>query len=331
MDNLEREMQEKVKRPEQAEKLIAFLERAKIFDEIEKIKSNSSHENVSFEEFKNFLVRVNGIARDVPVKERKFDGENVVLSGVVGKKLMPKYEDKEPLVKYAYDNVPNLKFPEDKKYILASVINAVHPFNDGNGRTGRLIYLLLDKKVSKEDQVLKIRQALGSDGRFDSVDISSGLSLVQYEIARKIEEQYGWKSKEKEKFPVMSFVSEKDKFINNQSDTTKEEKEKILDLVQGDIRFMLICAYEYINQKNLLEDVLFINPQGEKEKRFSLLRMDQIFKLEDWNIIVNNYYLLKKQAIENLIGIFIEPEKYLCEDGKTTLRDYFIANIKKQL
>ena len=177
------------KRPERAENLIIFLGKINAFEFFQNL--NEHKEKIDFETFKSFLIRLNGIARDIPIKQRKFDGKNVEVSGgFLGETILPpREEDKEEILEFAFDSAKDLS-REDDAYMIPAVVNALHMFNDGNGRTSRIIHLLLSCK-DKEEFNIKLAKALSADGRFDSPDINPG--LIEDEIEKHIlQRDYNW-------------------------------------------------------------------------------------------------------------------------------------------
>ena len=128
MENLERPKDSKEFREQQAERMITFLDRIHAYEYTQELLSkihvgDNEGEKFSFEDFRNFLIRINGIARDIPIKKRKPDGYGVLLSGFVGEVLVPKHEDKENLLEYAYSKIGYLKNSGDEAYMLPAVIN----------------------------------------------------------------------------------------------------------------------------------------------------------------------------------------------------------------
>ena len=153
MNGLESESRE-----DNSKKLVDFLRRIDAPAFFQNVLSGKE-KIPSFDELKDYLVRINGIARKIPVSARRADGENVQLGGL-GTVNLPRSEDKGPLLKYAYDALPKIN-PNDAKYMLPAVVNAVHLFADGNGRTSRALHVLLREFPSEEDQLLELRKALG--------------------------------------------------------------------------------------------------------------------------------------------------------------------------
>jgi hypothetical protein len=173
----EHEESEALKRPKRAEEVISFIDRAGVYDFFHNLSENK--ESVTFEQFKSFLIRINGIARGISINERGFDGSTVGLSGgILGEIVLPpKNDDKEDLLKLAFESAKDLT-PEDNSYMLPAIINELHLFSDGNGRTSRTLHLLMTSS-NKEAFGAEIRKALSVDGRYDSFDINPGLIIMK--------------------------------------------------------------------------------------------------------------------------------------------------------
>jgi len=62
-------------RADRAEKAIEFIDRANCFEFVKDLMNNKTE--INFEQFKDFLIRINGIVRNIPIKERSIDGQDV--------------------------------------------------------------------------------------------------------------------------------------------------------------------------------------------------------------------------------------------------------------
>ena len=191
------EQAEEESRQEQAEKLVIFLRRTGSYEYIKGLFDNANQERPSFEDFEDFLGRINGITRDISPTERSHDGEHVQLSGFAEVVLVPKHEDKEGLLEYAYDAAAELE-REDISIMLPAVINAVHLFEDGNGRTSRVIHTLLEEHTSEDEALEKVRSAAGICGQFDSMNIDPG--LISTELQKVVLGKHGWNFSPDEKW-----------------------------------------------------------------------------------------------------------------------------------
>ena len=106
------------------------------------------------ESFGNILIQLNSAARELDKQEHTFDGEGVV-AGSVGGSVPPDQEDKIILIDeliYATQQriSAGLKKGEDPQAIvnelavaIPTIVNKLHLFADGNGRTSRILRMLL--------------------------------------------------------------------------------------------------------------------------------------------------------------------------------------------
>ena len=105
-------------------------------------------DSLSFEEFTKWTDMLNGIAREIPVTERGMKGSGHIIEGNehigYGVRYQPPAPiDRRVLMEEAFKRSQAIKEPRLAGLELAFAINAIHPYNDGNGRTGRMLYSLL--------------------------------------------------------------------------------------------------------------------------------------------------------------------------------------------
>ena len=109
-------------RIQQTEKVVDFLNKIGAYEYVQNILSDTeAKEAVSFEEFRDFVVRLNGIVRDIPIDERGSDGDSVYISNYHGETWVPNHNDKEGILKDAYnaitkiapgDRIVHMRLPE---------------------------------------------------------------------------------------------------------------------------------------------------------------------------------------------------------------------------
>lgn len=326
MSELSPELNEDVLRENQAKKIVDFLTRIRARELVQNIFS--SKELPPFEYFLDFVVRINGIVRDIKISDRKIDGQNVGLSGM-GYVTVLHPEDKVEVLKKAY-GVIGLIDKKDVSYMIPLVINAVHLFGDGNGRTSRLFHVLLRDFNTEEDFKKYLEVAVGADGRDETVDSDPG--IVEDSIRKIIAQNHGIQFKDSERFfPILpNGIINPGVFINEGFDPDEPEFLKII--ARTDFIYGFISAYEYLNEKGLLLKCLKEEKTREGSGLYisSLLMKDNLSGI-DWKEILRRYYVLKKEHVETIINSFVNPDQYLAWDNKTTVRDYFIKKVEDRV
>ena len=330
-------------RLERGEKVVHFLDRIHAYEYIQDLVANTEKlEQVSFDAYKDVLVQLNGIARDLPILKRSFDGQGVQLKGFMSEAFLPRDEDKEALLEYSYAQIGKVKNKGDEAYMLASVINAVHLFEDGNGRTSRILYTLLSSP-SKEEFQSRLQLALGVDGRYDTQDINPG--LINYDIEELILEKHGWdfrmtKDNEKVSFKmgeVNTLVTIDDydeNYAYNQQkiEESEDEAKKLVELFNKNNPYLVTAVSEVLGKKSLLQGVL-LKQGGDAyvvRERISPKKMQSVLEKEDWEDIFSKFYELDREQVKILVDMFVEPGEYKSVDKNIPLRDLFIEKINKE-
>lgn len=314
-------------REKQGEKLADFLRQVNAFDFFKKLREDPQlSEGITFEEFRDFLTRINGIARNIPIPDRGFDGNGVALTGFIDEAVVPKQEDKEDLLKQAFLARVNLKYPEDDAYMLPAVLTAVHPFADGNGRTSRVLNLLLTEHPTPEKFYEDLQKALGEDGRFDLPDINP--SYINLEIEETILKKYGLT---KDKLP------EKLTRPRTNENPESESARNFFKKYNADSVYCFIAMYEHLKSQDQLEAVVKTKsdfPSFNLEddyKAISPLKMEEVFTQEDWDNLLNEYYKIKKESVEILIDVFVNPDDHKSDESGLTLREQLTKKVGQKL
>ncbi|GEM_PF-3114058 len=166
-------------RKQGAEKLAAFL--VKLFG-VENLANSAAVlervKDLDYAGFESALTRINGIASTVPVEDRRiFDpakrGKRTVISaggfdfagggGLVSttELVFPPMGERIPLMKQTFAEIQKLLHQDDpraQQYAARTLYHAVtyaHLYEDGNGRTARLLYLLTSPRVEKDSATIR--------------------------------------------------------------------------------------------------------------------------------------------------------------------------------
>jgi len=306
-----------------AERVVTFLHRIGAYDYFKNVMPSES-EPCNFEDFKDFIIRINGIARNIPIKERMLDGEDVELGGFVGSALLPHHSDKEDLLRKAFDITITLKDQEKARLLIPLIITAVHPFEDANGRTARIAHLLLSQLDSEKAFEDILRKSLGEDGRYEVPDLNP--SLVRREVIDVILKRHN---------------------INPQSlphGLTRVRTSELLESKRGrefdrifdiDTALAFLAVYQYVNANGLLEMVIKTKQDvaqkslPENYKAISLKKLEEICTDVEWDEIFQSYYKLKKESVEVLTEMFADPDQLLV--GNRTLLEIFLERVRENM
>ncbi len=113
--------------------------------------------DIGYDNFRSFLLRLNGVITETPIHTRKIHAAENTIATAYGftAYIAPPGADKEILLKHLYDECCAIKNNEDLGLALYLGIQLIHPFTDGNGRTGRLLWKLLTTPENERQAFLR--------------------------------------------------------------------------------------------------------------------------------------------------------------------------------
>lgn len=337
---------------ESGEKVFNFLNKIG-FNEIRKSdeKFNEWINNLSYEDFLSYTTRLNGIIREKSLNKRFVDGKNVeVSSGMHGVAYLPPYpEQKNELAKEGFDTIKILNNNEDRAILVYYLIQAIHPYSDGNGRTGRLVYEIINNKEINKDELSNLldHKDKKSDTIGDGRNIFSEKLLQPnkafYLVNREVVKDFLGEDFLKEYGGIYFSAPLGSGYL---SDITKEKllpeevilAEKILG--EGDVytfSFRGIALAKLIKEDDSLREFVYKNGNKIEKGRNLALSEDlgkDIFNIDDEVMgvldeeqvhkLIEIHKELKEKFIRTMIDIFKNPENHKEKDldGK----EYLIKN-----
>jgi hypothetical protein len=179
--------------------------------------------------------------------------------------------------------------------------------------------------MSKEDFYFELNKALDIDGRNNSADINP-TSINTY-FKKRILKKYGL-----DKWNLLPTMSTHN--IENDIDLTLEIRnyknqnaDNFFETCQSDSKLAFISALEFLKDKDALLNQCLEQKQSGR-KYISIKLMDTFLSEDDWKIIHDNYFLLKKEMCASSIDMFINPHEYMV-DPQTTLKEEFIESLNR--
>lgn len=344
---------DELSRDEQSEKVIRFMEKLHAPEIFASEETKREYiQNLTFDEFKNLLMATNSMLRDIPVSQRSLDGENVYLKAGVFKiddeYVPPQHEDKEELLHEMFDDIEKMnqngRSMQDIALLTSASINAIHLFNDGNGRTSRLLYVLLkDDYTNSEEENGHLTEVLGEDGR-DIVDINPG--LIAKDIDLYVAKQIGLDPSDPSR-PVGFWGKSNDSITKKQIDEIFSKKNDLSDENKSFVKSIVNSdegksyAHGFFAFYKFLKD----NDTVDKYKK-TFYRDDKIFlsrvltepiiedlRDEDAERIKKNYWNIKKMYVREMMNSIVKPDEYFGMDyrgAKVSLRDKLKSRGEKE-
>ncbi len=291
-------------------------------------------ENLSDEQYFHLISGVNGILRGKEKEKWEMDGVGVIAAGheVVGAHIFPRHEDKKEILSKTWQAAKQMNDAgrelEDIGMLLGSLLVETHPFADGNGRTSRFVYSMTKEGFSV-DQNDKLSILLGEDGRWELDMALSKIYLDDLFNKRHggLRESIG-KSK-----AVGVFVDDESNAFGKLSFPAGVEdstKECIIQAGRNDNSMLSFALLAFIQLHPELDSKAYIKSYGQRnnfllQKLFSILTAQQVEEIE------NIYWSIKKEYVEDMIDIFVNPDKPEYKVKKNDIEIRMIDYFKKRI
>ena len=113
----------------------------------QEIDEKGGLENLSFEEFKKSLVEINALSRHIKPENHFFDAKPTMNVGNNESAILPEF--RERAFEEVFRATSKIENPLYRAAFLKYSINGIHAFEDGNGRTSRVVFSFLTGDFSK--------------------------------------------------------------------------------------------------------------------------------------------------------------------------------------
>ena len=303
---------------------------------------------LSFEDFLKTITALNNLVQAQNVKPIKSDAY-LKGSGRIGvfatQYLAPAVEDRQELLRSTYSAARSLIMHDrakDAGLLLFLSLQAIHPFQDGNGRTGRALFLLLNEPLKPEDRATSVAKFLDSDKSTDGDPRSNFYHLVKDPrdidpiinelVANDIFgaqftsiESLGYHGAD---FGAALRSHEISPNVFEKLDRMLSERIESL----GNFNAPDTAFVQVLRSKGLLEKYRDSSTSGgstssEERYRFNITRVLRDFTENDIQDVIAQFFATKKAAVEKVIDIIVHENKYpdSSTHGRTTIKDSLYA------
>jgi hypothetical protein len=328
-------------RDKQSNRVLQLLEKLKVKEIFKNHESKKEFiENLDFEGFKKLLVTFNGNLLNIPIPERSFSSSTVTLTltkdaakrekmakgfaGASSDNELPRQEDKEELLHELFNCVQkmarNNMSMKDIAIEMGVGINAIHAFEDGNGRTSRLFnFILAEDYQGSEEQNKFLQKLLGDKGRLQlNLNPQLGQSTINAYIQEK---KFGLNGKNPIFLKDFKLLA-----INGSLNLNKDFKNDFTKYIFSDNFFGdamglgSLAVYQFLEDKRILKQCLSEDGLGV----ILVKKLGRYLNQENMEEILSNYWNLKKESVSILLKSLVSPDDY-----KATNRLGSISTIKE--
>lgn len=255
---------------------------------------------ISEEQYISLISGANGVLRDKSRDSWGFDGDGVTISGqgdAFPSAFFPDQSSKVDLISRSLEVAKEMvgagRSLSEVAYLLAAVIVETHPFADGNGRTGRVVYELLANGYDSA----KLQTLLAEEGR-DSLNVSvpkRDLHRIFYGQMNDGGIRNIFASDNGSAFAPIVFPD----------NIPNDAKTLLIERARGDTGIMLLGVVA------LLENHPELHKENYLDSRNILIfeRLVSDLTPETTEELIASYWHFKKKYTEVMIDVFKHPEK----------------------
>jgi hypothetical protein len=268
-------------------------------------------QSMNSEEFESILTVGNTILQNLP-REAAGYAERPQLTGSpeVGYQAMPATEDKSSLLSLTLQTAQNKKITtlQDKALILSYGVQAIHPFQDANGRLTRAMYHLLTRGM--EDETILQQTLVNEQDPYYVLDahcfIHGGQGLLKEHLksADKDPVTYAYVPKYHPNFHDVKFNPE-NITLPNRVDSDSKETDAIQTLFL-DKDFCINAAYKLIAKHSLAAAKESVE-EVDGKKQFIVDHFYTIADDKDLEIVYKEYRSITKDYVKVLLKTLADP------------------------
>lgn len=298
-------------------RLMSRIRAEEVFANPEAIRSFI--DDLQYPQFEGYLNRINGICREIGTNIRQMEGGAYIDENIAGYSIgaytPPAPGHIKPLMTKAFEALKTNRNTEQGATMLGLAINAIHPYNDGNGRTSRFAYSLLTRGYdgSSDDQSFYTDLLVNTEGQ-SIVDLNPrnvGLDTIFIDLTcEKVALMYGYDG------PLPSYrYGGYDVILHGHKQaalllfdrTVSHQSREILLCMTEDYGLDVPLLTEFILEAGLGMPE-YIHHYGENERyQFRLEKIIPLLREDDIRNMLEGFVELKKMYIEWIIDTFTDP------------------------
>ncbi len=278
-------------------------------------KVRSFFEHASVGEFLALINEFNGLIRGLPKEEWGITDKPMQISGSMeSETIFPISEkDRQPLIEQLHDALRQMsqagRSMEDLGIATAVVLNEIHPWEDANGRTSRVLYaLMVEKQVDFEK---RIKDLLSEDGSDLLITDARALTKYLLSILKKKHDVYF--SNLFADIPTNQFAFQfDDKFLRSSLNKLFTAES------HGDF---MVAVSEFLKSLGGDHNALYREYPGDR-RVFLFDKLCPLLTKENAERIIEFVFKIKREKIELLIDCIKNPSReeyrlFLEDGGKT--------------
>lgn len=273
---------------------------AEVFSDEEQVRKLLH--DISDEQFIELLNGLNGVIRGIKKDKWGIAQGEMEISGAMESETVftSLADDKRELfmqiIHAAKKMNQDQRSMEDIALLISVTGNAVHPWEDANGRTSRVIYQLMKDGMPEDPQ--RMKEMMSEEGRSN---LQTDAQVISGDLDSVLRQTHGQNFDN-----LFSDVITKE-FQFDQRVTDKEKKMMIRAFKADGFTHLAIAVNDFLKNQVHTDKYYRDYPGGRRVVMFDALVAD--LNANDVKELLKKYFEIKKEKIELLIDCMVNPEK----------------------
>lgn len=320
-------------------------------------------QNIDQEGFRDFLLTLHSDFIRIPKQEDKISDVVGGIEGAKGKSIClcaPNIEIKESLLEELPKCIKKLPSNRDRGILLHYLINELHLFSDGNGRTGRaMLELFLNDKFDLNNETFKHKtsnpleskreESFELEEKYGIKRVDLVMSYTSYVLTKVLYDKGLIDTKiEIDKFTRAGCSTDSlrdEDFIKNEELTKKEIEQVSIALRDktgslGIGALTMLIMQKLKGQQSLDSALIMQKLKGQcslvadEMMHFVYFDLGDRKWFEGWNTedylkAIKIHSKLQEMQLNIMLDIFENPEKFKIEETETTIQECFTLGLNE--
>ncbi len=318
-------------RVSQGNKLVKVLDKLQAPTVLAEPETRASFfRSVTTEQAVGWITNINGIVRALAGDDRSLDGSGVIQGDFGGQKsieyIPPDPQIRSILLRETIEQIRQVPDSKYQAYALGLAINLIHPFSDGNGRTSRIISMLIRDGYDGTPLAQEtLKNLFIQDKKDHSICVNPDVIAhygYDYYFKERISSQI-----DDDKLPnrffidhTLSDLTPEALPLNQDVKVSRDEKQRLVDIIQtGSEGAGFPIIFEFLRERGQADHFTKVPSTGNLPPFIDLDSLLPTLNAQDIQALLSCADRFSADYTRWMVDVFVHPEnhRFTVEGGGT--------------